>query len=79
MEIRKTEAKESAFPETQIDPQFNFHSHGLNKLEYFAAIAMQGLLAADTKFEQTEESIVSMAVNHARYLILEINTINEED
>ena len=40
-----TNAEESAFPEVRETPQFNFHSYGLTKREYFAAMALQGLLA----------------------------------
>ena len=44
-----TNADESAFPEVQENPQFNFHSYGLTKREYFAAMAMQGLFASLTE------------------------------
>ena len=32
-----THANESAFPEVQEQPQFNHHSYGLTKREYFAS------------------------------------------
>lgn len=39
----KTNPNESAFPEVQNEPQFNTHTYGLTKREYFAGLAMQGL------------------------------------
>ena len=44
--------------------------YGLTKREYFAAMAMQGLLAKSTA---TKEMIAEMAVEHAEALINELN------
>lgn len=38
----RTEGHESAFPAVQEVPQFNYHTYGLTKREYFAAMAMHG-------------------------------------
>jgi len=43
---QKTIGKESAFPDANhANPQFNYPTYGLTKREYFAAMAMQGILA----------------------------------
>jgi hypothetical protein len=47
---------------------------GLTKREYFAAMAMQGLLAADTDFMMKMEYTVECAVSHADALLKEIET-----
>lgn len=41
-----THPDEAAFPEVQSTPQFSNHTYGLTKREYFAAMALKGLLAA---------------------------------
>lgn len=40
-----TDGRESAFPEVREQPQFNYHTYGLTKREYFAAMALQGMIA----------------------------------
>lgn len=47
---------------------------GITKLEYFAAIAMQGLLAQDVGNEKLDVSCVAfMAVEQAKALISQLN------
>jgi len=43
-----TDGNESAFPEVQEIPQFNFHTYGLSKREYIATQLMGGILASLT-------------------------------
>jgi hypothetical protein len=67
-----TNGNESAFPEVQTEPQFNRHSYGLTKREYFAAMAMQGILAG--RLMPTPQEIVCQgAVEHADELIEALN------
>jgi len=44
-----TNANESAFPEVQPLPQFDYHTYGLTKREYFAAMATDCDIEAWTK------------------------------
>jgi hypothetical protein len=46
--------------------------------EYYAGLAMQGLLTADTEFERTEEDIAMLAVKQADTLIAELNKEAED-
>ena len=43
--------KDAAFPQTVETYEKIFHTKGLTKREYFAAMAMQGLLAAQNVYE----------------------------
>jgi hypothetical protein len=52
--------------------------HGLTKREYFAAMAMQGLLAADTDFLMKMEDTVRCAISHADALLAELETKTEQ-
>lgn len=51
---------------------------GLSKREYFAAMAMQGLLAGrwanKERFDCSPETIATFAVNHADQLLNELST-----
>ena len=52
----------------------DYWEFGLSKLEYFSAMAMQGLLAGDVGATRTPPGVVaSHAVDLARYLIVELN------
>lgn len=69
-----TKPDEPAFPETRTDPQsdpgYVYSSGGLTKREYFAAMAMQGLLAKD---EPLHDLLTAQrAVEHANALIAEL-------
>jgi hypothetical protein len=65
-QVDKIEAWESAFP----------HSHegaeGLTKREYFAAIALQGLLSNSGQRPQSKERFAEMAVSIADALLQEL-------
>lgn len=71
---RETKATDLAFPlvapETEIYPSETYK--GLCKREYFAALAMQGLLA-DGQSKPAED-----AVRHADMLINQLNQPNKE-
>ena len=45
---------------------------GLTKREYFAAMAMQGLLAADVNYVVTEDRTALFAVQHADALLAQL-------
>lgn len=51
----------------------NGHCPGLTKREYFAGLAMQGLLASDGKRECEEDTVASWSVQQADALIAELN------
>ena len=46
--------------------------NGLTKREYFAAMAMQGLLAADVNYVVTEDRTALFAVQHADALLAQL-------
>jgi hypothetical protein len=51
---------------------------GLTKREYFAAMAMQGLLAGDRDFMMKMEDIVKCAISHTDALLKELETKTEQ-
>jgi hypothetical protein len=79
----KTYPDESAFPEVQKEPRDEEFTYGLNKREYFAAMAMQGLLTRVPKRQGGEvdlgileaERIAAEAVIMADKIIEELNLI----
>lgn len=71
-----TYANESAFPEVQEQPQFNYHTYGLTKREYFASMAMQGILSnRELQMGLMRENVAysKVAVDMADSLINELN------
>jgi len=75
MSNHKTAPNEPSFPEVQELPQFNKHTYGLTKREYFAAMAMQGLLACPNNVNMAQD-IAKGAVIMADQLIIELNKTN---
>jgi hypothetical protein len=75
MSTHKTAPNDPAFPEVQELPQFNRHTYGLTKREYFAAMAMQGLLACPNNVNMAQD-IAKGAVIMADQLIIELNKTN---
>ena len=71
-----THGQESAFPEVQELPQFNHHSYGLTKREYFAAIAMQGILSNAHSHSLSRKEVAISSVEMADALIEELNKQN---
>ncbi len=69
----ETYGDHSAFPEVLEQPQFNFHTYGLTKREYFAAVAMQGLLSNPYYNGMMYEKVVNDAVAVANALIKALN------
>lgn len=67
-----THGNESAFPEVQEQPQFNHHSYGLTKREYFASMAMQGIVSSPYD-DYSHASVAFYAVGMADALIEELN------
>lgn len=71
-----THGNESAFPEIQEQPQFNHHSYGLTKREYFASMAMQGILSnreLQVALIHDRIELSNFAVEMADKLINELN------
>ena len=73
MSNNKTYPNESAFPELQEVPQFNSHSYGLTKREYFATMAMQGILSSDINSNLSIGTVTEYAVRQADSLIKALN------
>lgn len=62
-------------PENLIDSQTNktyWHTHGLTKREYFAGLAMQGLLK-NTDTHYPLDAIIEASVGFADRLIVELS------
>lgn len=68
-----TQSHESAFPEVQPIPQFNDHTYGLTKREYFAALSLQGLCSSPYFGQHSEEYHANTAVYLADSLIEALN------
>lgn len=72
----ETASSDLAFPVFDSTGRYNPGSCGLTKREYFAAIAMQGLLASDTIPDEsrwTFEGCAAAALDHADALIAALN------
>jgi len=72
----------SAYPEVQPQPQYNTHTYGLTKREYFAATALQGLLSQppiDSNTFNDPELTARDAVECADALIKELNKKHTEE
>jgi len=67
----KTEANDPIYPNTKYD-RYNY-PEGLTKREYFAAMAMQGLLADTKDIIYPITQVAKDAVNYADALIDELN------
>lgn len=50
---------------------------GLTKREYFAAKAMQGILANPNLNKYSKDTLVNIAVSHAESIIIELNKYSE--
>jgi len=70
MENKETKANESINRILYMD---NYTSEGLTKREYFAAMAMQGIIANKDGLDIKIERIVESAVDTADALIEELN------
>ena len=65
------ENNEPAFPHllTECQTRESEHYRGLSKRELFAALAMQGILAAGSEHRVTTANAVDWAVQHADALL----------
>lgn len=76
----KTEANDPAYPESIVtlpDGRIQLGSSGLTKREYFAAMAMQALLANPKIGDEISSDVISaMATDQADDLIKELNDEN---
>jgi nitrogenase subunit NifH len=70
MENKETKANE---PINMVEYNNNYISTGLTKREYFAAMAMQGIIANKDGLDIKIERIVESAVDTADALIEELN------
>jgi hypothetical protein len=73
MENKETKANESINRILYMD---NYTSEGLTKREYFAAMALQGIIANKDGLDIKIERIVESAVDTAYALINELNKTN---
>ena len=74
-QLKPTDPTVNAFPIFQADGRYNLLEIGLTKREYFAALAMQGLMAADAdKVNRwSPRMLAQVAVDNADALIDELN------
>ena len=76
----RTEPEEAAFAAAWMDKSTACATYGLTKREYFAALAMQGLLANQHSFaasENSKQAIEIVAVSFADGLIDALNAKGE--
>ena len=59
--IKNTNSESSAFASTAIGDYGDYHQSGLTKLEYFAGMAMRGLLSRDIGYNRVTEDAVKLA------------------
>jgi hypothetical protein len=65
--------KDAAFPQTVETSEKIFHTKGLTKREYFAAMALQGILADGMDIHLHEQGHAKKAVLYADALIKALN------
>jgi len=68
-------SKQSAFPRGFQDNQ-PLQTFGLTKREYFAGLAMQGLMANPHAIEWSEKQICMFSLTHADELLKQLETTN---
>lgn len=73
-----TDKTEPAYPQMKLfngdGPPFYDYTGGLTKREYFAAMAMQGMIASNPGIQiKYPEKMAKIAVNYADHLIEELN------
>ena len=64
--------KDAAFPQTVEGEEAFFHTKGLTKREYFAAMAMQGILAQG-KYNHSITQLAVDSVMMANTLVIALN------
>ena len=76
-----TYGHEAVHPDSKDNPQFNYHQYGLTKREYFAAMAMQGIIAAHNIYETGIDNEVNArtAINAADALIEALNKTHNHE
>ena len=72
MENKETKANDLTYPVRKMDTM-NYGYEGSTKREYFAAMAMQGIIANKDGLDIKIERIVESAVDTADALIEELN------
>jgi hypothetical protein len=70
---KETLGNSQAFASIAVEKNQTFGSTGLTKKEYFAAMAMQGLLTNDRGYDLDYEKLSYYALRHADALIEELN------
>ena len=65
--------KDAAFPQTVETEEKIFHTKGLTKREYFAVMALQGILANDGPCYKYELAHARRSVIYADFLIEALN------
>lgn len=69
----KVDPNENAFPVFGEEGRNTFCHYGLTKREYFAAQAMQGMIASNEWIADTLERVSKTAIEYADALIAELN------
>ena len=70
--------KNLAIAHDSVSPWENKKSLGLTKLEYFAGVAMQGLLAKDGCNEYSSETMAVQSMELAESLLIELDKARED-
>jgi len=76
-----TYGHEAVHPDSKDNPQFNYYQYGLTKREYFAAMAMKGIIAAHNIYETGIDNEVNArtAINAADALIEALNKTHNHE
>lgn len=65
-------SEKPAYP-VQIDNEVDVHNYGLTKREYFAAMAMQGLITMFNGSEMENKELVKRSISAADALLTELS------
>ena len=85
--MKQTNASQAAFPGTWEEEheaghrsyKVTMHTEGMSLLEYYAGIALQGLLACPAELNLTPENAAGKSLRYAKALIEELrNNFREE-
>lgn len=74
-----TNGNEAIHPDSNENPQFNFQQYGLTKREYFAAMAMQGILSNSPDWEDSDRCLKWVSESSAKYADALIEALNKTE
>jgi hypothetical protein len=74
-----TNPHESIHPDTKENPQFNYPHFGLTKREYFASMAMQGLLSNSPDWNDSDHCLNWVAESSVKFSDALIEVLNKTE